>query len=211
MKNVQFVFLTLVGVTLVTGVVFFTLVRNNKPMSQSVFSAPIPTISMVPTQIPSYNAQVSSMDSPEGSKTLVLQKIQDSKGATYSAFVSSKSDEPAQQVFYEPTFDSKILSIPFNTWSPDNAYVFLKETTPTIDNYLVFQSSGNSFSNDVPYLSIQELFKKNVPDYTIEDITGWAGPNLLIVNAKLIEEDKKVSFWFELPSQSFIQLGTYFK
>ncbi|MCR4326310.1 MAG: hypothetical protein NUV52_01495 [Candidatus Roizmanbacteria bacterium] len=212
MKNVFSIFIMLVGITLVTGIVFFVFVKRNTLVSRSVFSAPIPAISIPPTQTPSYDAQVSSMDSPEGSKTLVLQKTQDDKGATYSAFVSAKSDEQIQQVLSIPALDSEIMAIPFNTWSPDNSYLFFTKKTPTVNQYLVLNSSGEWFANNTPYLSVQELFVDQVPDYSIEDVTGWAGPNLLIVNAKSVEdENTKVSFWLDVPSQSFIQLSTYFK
>ena len=212
MKNVTVIFIAMVGVTLVTAAVFFKFVRDNKPISRSVFSASIPTISLTPAELPSYDAQVSSMDSPEGSKTLVLQKTQDSKGATYSAFVSTKSHEQVQQVLTEAASDSDSLSIPFNTWSPDTVFLFLTKKTPIINHYLVFNSSGEWFGDDAPYLSVQELFTDQVPNYVIEDVTGWAAPNLLIVNAKSAEnEQSKVSFWFDVPSKSFIQLSTYFE
>jgi len=185
---------------------------QNIKTKRSVFSSPLPIATTPsPTITPADKIRTSVMDSPEGTKSLTLKK-QESKGQTsYTLFVSPKSGEQKQQIFLREKSDSGDLSIPYNTWSPDNIYVFLKETTPLANNYFVIQSSGDSFPNNLPYLSVQELFKEKVPKYVIEDITGWGGVNLLLINTKSIENDNKVSFWLDVPSQTFIQLGTYFK
>lgn len=189
-------------ILLLTVVTLFTLVQRNNKKRQSLYTSAAPAV-VNPVFIETSNI----MDSPEGSMTLYL----DRKGNTYSLFVTSKSESQKKQIFQKIEVDPAKLEIPYNTWSPDNLYVFLKEKTSTRDDYLVFQSSGTLFSNGLPYVSIQELFKINVPSYIIEDVTGWAAPNLLIVNTKANDSDNKISFWFDVPSQSFIQLGTYFK
>jgi len=191
-----------------TALSFFVTVQRNNTSGRSLFSraaAPIAQIP-VPTEMPA-GPQEFVMDSPEGSRTLTLEK----NGSTYSLFTSDKAGGQKIQVFQKEEPTSQSLEIPFNTWSTDNKYIFLKETLPEINNYLVFQSSGNLFANDKASVSVQEVFNAKVPNYTIEDVTGWAGNTSLIVNAKSVEGDKKVSFWFEVPSQSFIPLGTYFK
>jgi len=197
---------TVFFIIIVTVVMLFVLVWSNNKRSQLIFtSAAPPAIIPVPTEA------IDIMDSPEGSKTLTLEKKENDGLMLYSLFISSKTDGQKMQIFRKEETELNNLEIPYNTWSPDNVYIFLKRKTFQIDDYLVFQSSGNLFSNGLPYVSIQELFKKKVQDYLIEDVTGWASPNLLIVNTKANKEDKKVSFWFDVPSQSFIQLGTYFK
>ena len=140
-------------------------------------------------------------------KLLHLKK----KGQFQTIFTSSKADGQKTQIYKEEALGSNKLEIPYNTWSPDNVYFFLSEKTPAYNNHFVFQSTGNLFPNNLPYVSIHELFSKNTPDYLIEDVTGWGGINLVIVNAKNNADNRKVSFWFDGPSQTFIQLGTYFK
>jgi len=147
------------------------------------------------------------MDSPDGTRILTIEK----KDNFYTIFVTSNLDDKKVQIFKKEKINSSQLEIPYNTWSPDNVYFFLKEKNAAIDNYLVFQSSGEIFLNNLSYLSIQEPFKLNAPDYTIEEVTGWAAPNLIVVNTKQNDFDNKSSFWYEVPSQAFIQLGTYFK
>lgn len=201
---------TVFFISLTMAVMLFVMVQRNNSKNQSVFSAALPVvITPMPTPTPK-GPQISVMDSPEGSKTLTLEMQEDKDTAIYLLSAASKPDGQKKQLFKKVEPNSQILSIPFNTWSTDNAYVFLKEKTASIDNYLVFQTSGDVFQGDLQYLSIQELFNKKVSGYTIEDVTGWAGPTSLIVNTKTIDGGGKVSFWFDVPSQSFTQLGTYF-
>jgi len=203
---------TLFFVAISTALILFVMMQRSNHGGLPVFSAlpPIAVALPTPTDAPN-KVQSTSMDSPEGSKTLTLESL-DNKGTTsYSLFVSAKSDSQRQQIFKKDEPSGQSLEIPFNTWSSDNAYVFLKEKTSGDENYFVFQSSGNLFPNETAYLSVQELFNKKVQNFVIEEATGWAGPNLLVVNTRSIDGSKKVSFWFDVSSQSFIQLGTYFK
>lgn len=180
---------------------FITSELNNKKNRTIKTSAAPPVITPIET------ATTNSMDSPDGSKTLTIEK----KDKLYTIFVTSNSDGKKTQIFRKEKINSSQLEIPYNAWSPDNIYFFLIEKNAAVDNYLVFQSSGELFFNNLPYLLIQEPFKINVPNFTIEEVTGWAAPNLIIVNAEQNDSNDKVSFWFEVPSQAFIQLGTYFK
>lgn len=172
------------------------MVGKNNNKNEPVLSAPIPpvVVSIDP---------ISVMDSPEGSKTLTLEGN--------SLFVSPKDDIQKQLLFKRGLESSEQLEIPFNTWDPENRYIFLKDKKPSGNDYLMFESSGKTFAEEAVFLSIQDLFNKKIQGYMIEDVTGWAAPNLLIINTKKTDEDAKVSFWFDVPSQSFIQLGTYFK
>ena len=189
-------------ILIITLLAFFvTGELNNKKSKTIKTSAASPVIT--PIEVETTN----SMDSPDGTRILTIEK----KDNFYTIFVTSNLDDKKVQIFKKEKINSSQLEIPYNTWSPDNVYFFLKEKNAAIDNYLVFQSSGEIFLNNLSYLSIQEPFKLNAPDYTIEEVTGWAAPNLIVVNTKQNDFDNKSSFWYEVPSQAFIQLGTYFK
>lgn len=95
------------------------------------------------------------------------------------------------------------LLIPFNTWSPDNKYFFLKETSEVGDDYLVYKTRGELDT------TIAELFKQAYPDNTITEVTGWAAPTLMLVNAKSTT-DNKMSYWFDVQTHKFIRLSSYF-
>lgn len=180
---------------------FITAELNNKKNKTLTTSAASPAITPIETET------TNSMDSPDGAMTLTIEK----KDNFYTIFVTSNSDGKKVQIFRKEKINSSQLEIPYNTWSPDNIYFFLKEKNASVDDYLVFQSSGELFLNNLSYLSIQEAFKLSAPSFTIEEVTGWAAPNLIILNTKQNDSGNKVSFWFEVPSLAFIQLGTFFK
>lgn len=190
-------------VSLITAAFLFIVLQEKGKETRTVR-----TSAAAPIETPIPTPYLSSMDSPEGSKILTLKR---DDTTTYSLSVMTKDDSQEHLVFKKDESNQQKLEIPFNAWDPNNAYIFLKEITPIASDYLVIKSSGDLFPSDVPFISIQELFQKKIQNYRIADVTGWAAPNLLLVNAIATTGDQKVSFWFDIPSQSFIQLGTYFK
>lgn len=188
------------AITVILLLIVLIQLKNNKRQTVRTSAAP-------PVVIPTIDKSSNVMDSPDGTMSLTLDK----NGSTYSVFISLFSTSSKNKIFYKVEGDAQKLEIPYNTWSPDNKYVFLKEKTASGDNYFVLQSSGNLFSNGSLAVEIRELFQKNILGYTIEDVTGWGGQNLLIINTRSEESGQKVSFWFETTSLTFIQLGTYFK
>ncbi len=210
MFTLKHVLKTVFFIVLAAGLVLFALMqRNNRKTTTNVFSQtitsptfviPTPTL-LVPVSTPS---QTTTMDSPDGTKTLTMIKRQINGLAAYFFYTDGKL------IFKKTEGLTESFSIPYNTWSPDNVYFFLKEATSSVDSYYVFYVSGNLFPNNAQYVNIQELFVKKLPDFTLIDVTGWAAPNLILVNTKTKQEGRDVSFWFDVPSQSFIQLSTYF-
>jgi len=209
-------------IVLVTGLILFTFVQRrnqNNLTKRYVFSQtlispttiiPTPTL-LVPISIPiPIPLQTITMDSPDGTKTLTMTKRQTNDLVSYFFYTANKSDAIEKPIFNKTESLAQSLSIPFNTWSPDNVYFFLKEVTPSVNNYYVFYVSGDLFPNNAQYINVQELFTQKLPDFTTVDITGWAAPNLLLVNTKTKQENRDVSFWFDITSQSFIQLSNYF-
>ena len=203
---------TVFFITLITAVTLFVMVQTKSTARLPVFSAPIPeTVSPFPTDVPPGEIKRSFMESPQGGTHLTLESQRVNDGILYSVYVSSRSGELGNKIYQGKETKANTLTIPFNAWSTDMDYVFLESRFSSITDYLIFQASGAIFSDGSPYLSVQQLFKAKVPNYSIEDVTGWAGSTSLIVNTKAVEGEQRVSFWFEVPSQSFIQLGTYFK
>ncbi len=201
---------TLFFIIVATGIILAFLTQQSYRLDSRVFSTLPDFLTPTPTIIIPGPIQTTLMDSPDGTRALTMEKQQIKDNVKYSFFTSIKSEKTKQLIFRKEGVLSQNLSIPHNTWSPDNIYFFLKEATPTVNNYYVFFTSGNSFSDSSEYLNIQSLFTEKVSDYTILDVTGWAAPNLLIVNAKKNQSERKVSFWFNVTNQSFILLGTYF-
>ena len=132
-----------------------------------------------------------TIEAPDGKDKLIMKEEKNKENITYT-FTTSR------QVFTKTVPIGTEISIPFNTFSPDNKYFFLKEG----DNYFV--------PLEDQILDISGLFAAKYPDYKITDVTGWGGMNLIVVNTDKASGGIGPSFWFEVPSQTFIPLSIRF-
>lgn len=146
----------------------------------------------LPTKVEAVSPEISSSSliSPDGQKTLVMKWEKQGGETTYSFYSGS-------QLLLTKITSGQML-IPYNAWSVDNKHIFLKEEVNGQINFYV--APGN--------INVSDKFKEKFPDYTLQDMTGWAAENLLIVNANDGKND--VSFWFDLTSQTFITLSNRF-
>lgn len=53
---------------------------------------------------------------------------------------------------------------------PNTKYLFIQDVEGEEIDYLVFKSGGDTFANETPFLSIQNLFSQKVSGYIIEDV-----------------------------------------
>ncbi len=142
--------------------------------------------------------------SPDGKLTLSARMIKSKGGVTYTFSVSGK------EIFIKTVDPSTIISIPYNTWSPNGKYIFLKEEGPAGARFFVLSAQTLSSDQNDKTADITDLFAKKYPDLKIKDITGWGGVNLVIVNSLKNGGERGPSFWFEMPDHSFIQLSMRF-
>lgn len=165
----------------------FNLGASNIPSS---LTKPIPQVS--------YFEESTEIVSPDGRSTILMDKKSSGESTDYS-FTINDADGKGFLLFSKSLALSSKISVPLNTFSPDNKNIFLKED----DSFYVWSVSDGSS------LNISQLFSEKLPDLKLLDITGWAAPGLLIVNTQNPDGEKR-SYWFEVPSQSFIQLATNF-
>lgn len=142
-----------------------------------------------PTPIP--ETLTTSVESPDGNQTLNMN-LQGSNGLRNYTFTSDKLN------FTKIVPNSSTMSIPYNTWSPDDKRVFIKEDT----------GSQVNFYEEPADINVTDKFIETFPNYHLQDVTGWASPTLLIINAN--NGSSNVSYWFDLTSQTFIPLATRF-
>jgi hypothetical protein len=166
-----------------SGVYIFT--QQSSASNYTSENVKLPTVVAAETPSPT---QVS----PDGKKTLTM-KTSEANGITTYSFYSGDTN-----MFYKDLTNDSAMSIPFNTWSVDDKYFYVRETTPNQTNYYVIPGQIN----------ITDKFTEKYPTYKLQDVTGWASPTLLIVNANTGSAD--ISFWFDLTSQSFIRLSNRF-
>ena len=191
----------------------FAVVTNHVPKIRSSFSLPVMEAiqSPVPTAIPLPKTTSFSQPSPDGTKKLTLTITANKDNVHVYTVSASDGDGTNKQTVYTTTLpEGESLSIPFNTWSPDNRYFFIEHTTPKGKEALTFRQIGQSLTDDEPYLNITSIFNGKNTGNTYQETTGWASETLLIVNTISAGGSKGPSYWVEVPSKAVIQLSTEF-
>ncbi len=156
---------------------------------------------------PSY---LTTAESPDGKIMLTMKEEKGSGTVTYTFLISSQSDGIQKEIFTKTVPTGTGLSIPHNSFSPDNKYLFLKETASGQTSYLVLSAAGAPVAQNAQTFDISSLFTDKHSDYKITDVTGWGGVNLIVFNTDKSDGGQGPSFWFEVPSGAFIQLSNRF-
>ncbi len=195
-----------------TAICLFLFTRQNNKIQFHNIAPMLPDAAPTPTPKPLGATQVTRFASPDGTKTLIMKKQTNNNRIIYSFFITSEIDNSEKLIFTKTEDETKTLTIPFNTWSPDNAYFFIKEEiggVSNISNYYAFSATGTPDSN-AKTINIRDQFVQKYPNYTLTQVTGWASPTLLVINTNTNQHEIGPSLWFEVPSGSFIQLSTRF-
>ncbi len=195
MDNLRSKFIILACFVISAASVFYILKANqNVGSSQRPSYAPPVAIAESPVS--------TTIDSPDGKKKLTVKEEKGKETKTYTFSVLDLATGFYKDIFNKTVPTATTLSIPLNTFSPDDKYIFLKET------------SGDTFTYFVPLegqtLDILSMFAEKHPDYKITDVTGWGGMTLIVVNTDKKDGGQGPSFWFDVTSKSFIQLNNRF-
>lgn len=213
MKHYKSELVVLISIIFTFAVTLFVLSNRNKTEDTRVYSAEVPVYS-TPVPIPQSSVPTPSLtnifESPDGKVSLTVRKEMDKNTTNYSFFLSEGQNADQKYIFSRSENVGQSITIPYNTWSPDNLFFYLVENVPGNKNYLVFYSTGKIFANNLPYINISELFRQKFPDLILTDITGWGGLNLLVVNTNNKDGTLGYSYWFDMSNFSFIRLSTRF-
>lgn len=191
-------FETLFIVLLLSGISLFALSQTNIRPKFNFGTQSLPSSLSQPSPAPKSSEQISEVLSPDGKLTLITEKKTTGENVAHS-FTIVNEDGSRFLLFSKTLPKTSEVSVPFNTFSPDNSSIFIIEN----DNFHVYNISDGTSIN------ISDLFSQKLPELSLLDITGWAAPGLLIANTQN-DEGVKRSYWFEVPSQNFIQLATGF-
>lgn len=193
---------------------FFVWREYQKTQQQLHINVPVITnnniqAAVIPTTSPTSTVENASQISSDGTKKLHIKTSYNTNGTqTYVFSTIDISTNHETSLYTTTASESERMSIPFNTWSPDNKYLFiLKNDTDA----MVFNASGEPFANDEAFLSITDLFKNKSTGNTIREVTGWGANSLIIVNTLKPNNEIGPSYWFEVPSKAVIQLSTLFE
>lgn len=182
------------------GAYIFVLTQRKEAPAEQVAGAPV---------VPQAEAKEEqrSVTSIDGAKILTMKSVTNPNNEITYSFYTSSSTEP----FYVTTLNPNLytMAIPDNSWSPGEKYIFLEKNGGGVKTDLVFKADGSVFASGQQYLDVAQLFKNKYTDYNFAGGTGWADPALLIVESTKPDGSVGPSFWFELPSGSFIQLANH--
>lgn len=169
-------------------------------------------------QTPSVNVATEPSPSPEvtttgiaadGQLSLTLNQKPTGDKNIWSLIIKDKNGA-GKTIWTESLPESVGFSIQFNAVSPDNKYLFIRETAPGKTLYLVFQTSGKPINKDSKLVEFTDLFAAKYPNLQITEATGWAAPALIVFNTNQADGRPGPSFWFDVVSLSFIQLSNRF-
>lgn len=141
--------------------------------------------------------------SPDGKKTIVMKAIKNPELTTTYSFSITNSATESGQLLYSKTVDSETtMSIPFNTWSPGNQYVYIQEHTATQTLSYVFRANGTLFGDGQAYLEVNNIFLSKKVAFQLREVTGWAAPTLLIINTDDTDLKTGPSYWLDVASKN---------
>ena len=189
----------IISVAVVAGLMFWRLRPNPQPIPIKVITEASP--SPEPTL---------SANSSDGEITLEMNQTKGADTITWT-LTASEAQEVAKKIWWQTLPKDTTISIPFNTVSPDNKYLFLKQARPDKTRYLVLTVSGEPMIPETQTVEFAELFESKYPDYKITEVTGWGGINLIVFNTDKIAGGIGPSFWFDLSGRSFILLSNRFE
>lgn len=192
-KNVKY--FILIAIIFLIGV--FAVLKNSPPNNP-------PKITLIPTPTP-VQALESDVHSPDGTMKVIMRKENKSGSLTsYSFFTAEISGQNEKLIFTKTLSKENAMTIPPNSFSPDNKYVFLEESGETFVNALVFKVSGEQFSENEQYRNINLLLGENKPEYFLKNVTGWASPTLVQIYIGKDISSRPSSFWFAPETKAFM-------
>jgi hypothetical protein len=211
MEKLPKVIILAVIVLLVVGLAF-VFFRGQRPKAIPLVDKPVNSqeTSYAPPAVKADVPLEVSVGSPDGKWSLKMREEKGKETATYIFWVINLADSSQEEVLRKTVPLATSISVPLNTFSPDDKYIFLKETDPNGNHYLVMTTSGKPLADGVLVAEISGLFEAKYPEYVISDVTGWGGVGVIVVNTDKREGGIGPSFWFEVPSRSFIGLSSRF-
>lgn len=194
------------------GAFFVNQARTNQSQFHSLTNLPANAADPTPTPTPFVpEVTSSSQTSSDGTKKVTV-KVTTNKDLTrtYDILTSDNDGSNEHAVISKKLDAKKSISIPFNTWSPNNNYFFIQENTEADPLIMVFTATGEPFADGEAYLDATDAFAKQATENQFGQATGWASETLIFINSVLPDKTKGPTYWFEVPSKAVIQLSTRF-
>jgi hypothetical protein len=190
-----------IGLVAIAAVGFLVKHGASQPQPQKTSTYSPPVVNAEPSQSV-------TQDAPDGKASLTMKAEKVEGGISYTVLTTG-ADKVQKEVFKKKVTTGTVISIPFNTFSPNDKYLFLKEVSPENTSFFVLATNGDPLKGGAQTIDFTGLFTAKYPDNKIKDVTGWGGLTLIVINTEKNGETGS-SFWFDVSSASFIQLSTKF-
>jgi len=205
----QFEIETVSFIAFAVAVSMFFLWQNNQKYRQFPIVTPVVNMTeTAPAQAMVKKVDIASQISSDGEKKVIMKTTNNNTGTLTYVFSTADGSGDYEKEIYTTTLSAEeTMSIPFNTWSPDNKYLFIQKGDR---GFMVFKDSGEAFSDGQLFLDLTDLFAQRKTGHNLSEATGWGSETLIIINTAGEGEAKGPSYWFEVPSKAIIQLSTEF-
>lgn len=170
-----------------------------RPQSTSTATTPQIVIASAPV-VTAPPADTREVHASDGTMNLTLVK----SGAEESLFISDIAGGNKHQIF-QKTYSYGGITLPANSWSPDNKYVFVEEQEGGVTTFLVMKASGEPFADGKSTIDVGALFTEKLKELKLTTITGWAAPTLLFVTTTK-DGTKSATYWFDVDYRNFLLL-----
>lgn len=209
-KYIEIDFFSLLAAAAIVGVVI-AVTANHSPRPRITFSVPVMDTSQTFPSLDPAPKEVTSQVSPDGTQKVTMTVVTNRDNSKAYTVTTSNLQDGDKKIIYTTTLPATdSMTIPFNTWSPDNNYILLKHVMSQKTDVLVLRADGQALPDGKYYDNVTDIFLAKNTGSTYEDTTGWASETLLIINTKSQDGSKGPSYWEEVPTQAVIELSTQF-
>jgi hypothetical protein len=194
---------TLIACILIAFVVFAFYAKINLTSKTKNISSPVSSEIQTVAQSEGTGEKTVTATSLDGGKKITMKKLSGEGEITEYSF----SIDENLPFFIDTLSPNSSMSLTYNSWSPNDKYVYIAVNKNGVKDAYVFNSSGENFNDGRKFLSVQDYFETRNIGYKFEEATGWGGQNLLQIKTLKDDGAKGSNFWFEIPSGALIQLA----
>jgi hypothetical protein len=189
--------IVLIFIIILVGIIGSVYYNNTNKTKNTQFPVPQIPIIISPTPI------TSEVLSPNGDKKLVMESVSHKDNSITYVF-SIKDTSGMKRALFSKTVGSKeTMTLPDNSWSPDDVYAFIQENEASDTAILVFKTSGETFTNGDQTIDVSSLLHSKTGNF-LHQASGWVSPIFLHITTTIDRETKGPSYWFDVLSQGFL-------
>ncbi len=113
-------------------------------------------------------------------------------------------------LLFETTVEKdRSFTIPFNSWSSDNKHLFIETKSLEGRDYYVFNTDAGEFQDGLKYLDVGDYWNKSKNSDLIREVSGWAGPDQLMVYTIRPDGSDGLAYWFIVSVRKFLQVREF--